>query len=422
MQSAVNSLKANYQQIRGVTENLCKPLAIEDYGTQSMEDVSPPKWHLAHTTWFFETFLLIPHMPDYRPFNQNFHYLFNSYYQRINKPFPRDQRGLMSRPTVKEIYAYRHYVDDHILNLVDEKKDEFNSLLELGLHHEQQHQELLLTDIKFNFSVLSHDFPTYETRSLTQSNKFHIPLHFIGIEPCITEIGCAKECFCFDNEKPRHKQIVNAFGIANRLVTNGEYAEFISANGYQDPLWWLADGWETVTKNNWQAPLYWFKAENQWQIFTLQGVKAMEPLAPVTHVSYYEADAYARFRGYRLATEFEWESFVHLQKPAMRTANFLESAHYHPRAIQEINHSNLHQFFGDVWEWTCSAYCPYPGYKAGLNALGEYNGKFMNNQIVLRGGSCVTPKSHIRVSYRNFFQPEKRWQFSGIRLAKDLSG
>jgi ergothioneine biosynthesis protein EgtB len=409
-----------YQQVRNQTEALCKSLVVEDYVIQSIDDVSPPKWHLAHTTWFFETFILIPHK-SYKPYNPVFHHLFNSYYQSIGSPYPRVRRGILSRPTVEQIYQYRHHVDaqltTHIQHLSAESMNSILPTLILGLNHEQQHQELLLMDVKHNFS-LDPSFPVYHEPHSTKMNA-PIPMEFQIVNGGIVEIGHLNNEFCFDNELPRHEIILKPYTIANRLVTNAEYLEFIQAGGYEKPDWWLSDGWDCVQRNQWQAPLYWQHDHDKWSIFTLSGIQELNAAEPVSHISYYEADAYARWKNKRLPSEAEWENFVATKNIRTSDGNFMEKNFFHPIAIDKK--SNQHQqFFGDLWEWTASAYLPYPGYKALEGALGEYNGKFMSNQFVLRGGSCVTPKSHIRASYRNFFQPDKRWQFSGIRLAETL--
>ena len=413
----------SYQRIRMQTEVICHPLEIEDYVIQGMEDVSPAKWHLAHTTWFFETFILLPKMPNYMSYNRTYPKLFNSYYQSLGEPLRRASRGLLSRPTVKDIYAYRHHVDKnlqaYLQNCSIDTFESIKEIFELGLHHEQQHQELLLTDIKYNYSLNQLNFPTYNASANKAILESTIALeYFIPMEGGIVSIGFTGPGFSYDNEGPTHKSFLNPYCIANRLVTNGEYLEFIKAKGYQTPSFWLADGWDCINKNHWQAPLYWSNLNDKWCIFTLQGLKEINLNEPVCHVSYYEADAYARWRGKRLPTEIEWEHFTH-QASVELTGNFLENNHFHP--TQATNQPNIpQQLFGDVWEWTMSAYSPYPGYQAPQGSLGEYNGKFMCNQIVLRGGSCATSFSHIRPSYRNFFQPDKRWQFSGIRLAEDV--
>lgn len=411
-----------YLIARHQTVKLCEPLAIEDYVIQSIEDVSPPKWHLAHTTWFYETFILLKEIPGYQPFHPLFHYLFNSYYHRIGTPYPRARRGMLARPTVATIHSYRNYIDEKITALIHEASEnnflELEKLIILGIHHEQQHQELLLMDIKHNFSC-DPDFPSYSSAVLQNKSRLLKPINFIVIDDNNTEIGYNGNDFCFDNELPRHQQLLKSYSIANRLVTNGEYLEFILAGGYTQPDWWLADGWDTVIKNQWQAPLYWQQLYNNWYLFTLNGLQELDPTEPVAHVSYYEADAYARWCGCRLPTEIEWEHCITAHAIFPQQGNFLESYNFHPKIYhQDDNHFS--QLFGDVWEWTASAYGPYPGYKSPSGALGEYNGKFMSNQFVLRGGSCVTPRAHIRTSYRNFFQPDKRWQFSGIRLANDI--
>lgn len=427
-----NQLLDFYQDVRSKTEQLCQPLAIEDYVIQSIIDVSPPKWHLAHTTWFFETFILIPHLTNYQPYHYSFQYIFNSYYHGIGTPYPRELRGVLSRPTVKTIYAYRTYVDNELLNLLNHASEAqwctLQPLVILGLHHEQQHQELLLMDIKHNF-MCDPTSPVY----LPNPGQFSSPatgannkqLEFISMAGGMIDIGYqanngAPELgFCFDNELPRHPVFLQDYALASRLVTNEEYDEFITAGGYQDPRWWLADGWTCVQQYQWQAPLYWQKSANQWHIFTLSGQKKLNPTEPVVHVSYYEADAYARFLGYRLPLEEEWENFVR-QAQLPVTGNFMEQGIYQPDAAPVMHNKTASQLFGDAWEWTQSPYRPYPGYKPLGGALGEYNGKFMSNQFVLRGGCCTTPQKHIRASYRNFYQPDKRWQFSGIRLATDI--
>ena len=408
-----------YQTQRRKTLELCLPLEIEDYVIQAMDDVSPPKWHLAHTTWFFETFVLMAELPEYQLFHPRFNYLFNSYYQKIGVPFPRASRGLLSRPTVEQVSAYRNYVDAEMLAFLSNQSDDtyfrVQPIIQLGLQHEQQHQELLLMDIKYNFSI-DPDYPTYAQRTTSHPVKLS-ELSFIEVEGGLIEIGHQDAGFCFDNELPRHQQFIPSYKIANRLITNGEYLAFIMAKGYQRPEYWLADGWDLVKSRKWNAPLYWHQIENkQWYVFTLSGLSALNLDEPVVHVSYYEADAYARWRNARLPTESEWEHFVYHTKEEL-AGHFLEAMILHPRAAM---HQESRQFFGDVWEWTSSPYLAYQGFKPLLGALGEYNGKFMCNQMVLRGGSCVTPQSHIRLSYRNFYQPDKRWHFGGIRLAEAM--
>ncbi len=408
-QSSHSVAVSDYPQIRGLSESLCHPLEIEDYSVQTMADVSPPKWHLAHTTWFFETFLLIPHLPGYSCFDSNFGYLFNSYYEGVGERHPRPQRGLLSRPTVAQIYRYRAYVDQAMAELLP--VEELHDLIRLGLHHEQQHQELLVTDLK-HILATNPVGPVYREaidptpgRSVAQTERW---LDYPG---GVHQIGWDQAGFAFDNETPRHSVYLQDFMLASRLVTNGEYLEFISAGGYQQPEHWLSEGWTTVQTQGWRAPLYWEQIEGQWWIMTLAGLRPLDPDEPVCHVSYFEAEAYARWSGHRLPTEAEWEmaaSLVPLQ------GNFLESERFHP--VPATGSSRPDQMFGDVWEWTQSAYLPYPGYQPWAGAMGEYNGKFMCNQMVLRGGSCATPQSHMRLSYRNFFPPAARWQFTGIRL------
>lgn len=409
----------HYFSIRQLTEKLCQPLLIEDYVIQTIEDVSPPKWHLAHTSWFFETFILAPNICNYHLFDPLFPYLFNSYYQRIGEFFPRMNRGILSRPTVEKVYAYRRYIDERmenlILNFSSDDIAKITPLITLGLNHEQQHQELLLTDIKYNFSQ-NPSFPAYH--SFSPVNEYVVTeLDFIPESGGLIEVGHAAATFCFDNELPRHKVFLAPYSIASRLTTNAEYLEFIQAGGYRDPQWWLSDGWECLQKNGWLAPLYWQQIDNEWHVFTLRGLEKLNLAEPVSHVSFYEADAYARFKSARLVNEVEWEHYAQLKQTNTVENNFIETEIYHP--LPQKNHSTQ-QLFGDVWEWTNSAYLPYPGYQPLYGALGEYNGKFMSNQMVLRGGSCATSKAHIRTSYRNFFQPDKRWQFTGIRLAKNI--
>jgi len=421
---APHPLMERYKQIRKRTECLCEPLAIEDYVVQSMVDVSPTKWHLAHTTWFFETFVLKPFLKNYKPLNEKYNYLFNSYYNAIGERYARPMRGVLSRPTVKEVYDYRAYVDTHIEMLLTLEQepcdDKLASTIILGLNHEEQHQELILTDIKHVLS-LNPLYPVYrelasKVETDTASTPSVPPLHWNSFENGEYSIGYKGKEFAFDNESPSHLEYIHSFAIANRLVTNGEYIEFIEANGYNDPMHWLSLGWSTIQEQRWEAPLYWIKENDTWYYFTLSGLRMVEPHEPVIHISYFEADAYARWKGYRLPTEAEWEV---ASTSTSIEGSFLESNHFHPAPIASDS-PELHQMFGEVWQWTQSAYSAYPGFKIAEGAIGEYNGKFMCNQMVLRGGSCVTPKDHIRRTYRNFFPPEARWQFSGIRLAKDL--
>jgi ergothioneine biosynthesis protein EgtB len=424
--AGVERLLARFHQIRDFTNSLCANLEPEDCVVQSMPDVSPTKWHLAHTTWFFETFILKKFSPGYRPEIPEYAYLFNSYYNAAGDMHRRDLRGLISRPTVGQAQRYRASIDSHIDNLLsraDEKLlDEIEPILILGFHHEQQHQELLVTDIKHVFAQ-NPLYPVFreaktEARSLAKLGSQSSPLDFLDFEETVIAIGHDGRGFAYDNEGPRHRALVHAFSLASRPVTNGEYLAFIEDNGYSRPEFWLSLGWMTVNESasgGWQAPLYWTKRDGKWWNFTLSGFRPVDESEPVTHVSYFEADAYANWAGGRLPTEFEWERAA-LDCPI--EGNFVDDENFHPRA-KSANEKRLHQMFGDVWEWTRSAYSPYPGYRAAPGALGEYNGKFMCNQYVLRGGSCATSRSHIRRTYRNFFQPEKRWQFTGIRLARD---
>ncbi|MBX3708656.1 MAG: ergothioneine biosynthesis protein EgtB [Gammaproteobacteria bacterium] len=406
------------KQVRNKTVELCQPLLIEDYVIQGIDDVSPPKWHLAHTTWFFETFILLNQLKGYQAFDPLFQYLFNSYYQSLGNPYPRVRRGILSRPTVETVYQYRKYVDDYLISYIDyipmQQLQTIEPIFMLGLHHEQQHQELLLMDIKYNFS-LDPSFPIYHEKNKKSTAKASRPLELIHVEGGTIEIGHRGNNFCFDNELPRYQVIIKPYLFATRLVTNGEYAEFIESEGYQKPNVWLADGWDCIKKNGWEAPLYWKKIDGKWHEFTLNGLQELNLAAPVAHISYYEADAYARWRNLRLPLEVEWEHYATQHPTILRDGNFMEEGLFHPRVSTVTDQ----QLLGDLWEWTASPYTPYPGYKPMEGALGEYNGKFMSNQFVLRGGCCATPKSHIRPTYRNFFQPDKRWQFSGIRLAGD---
>ncbi len=409
----------NYKKIRSFTESLCKTLITEDYVIQSMPDVSPTKWHLAHTSWFFETFILKKNSPAYKSPKPIYGYLFNSYYVQVGERFNRPQRGLLSRPTVKEIYEYRKLVDEQMLNFLEKANEkelsELGFVIEVGLHHEQQHQELLLTDIKHVFSINPMHPILREEKETSGSEPEKIK--WIEFEEGIFEIGNNSEKFCYDNETPVHKEYLNSFKLASRLITNKEYIEFIEDAGYERPELWLSDGIAAVESEKWQAPMYWENNDNEWYNFKLTGYKKVNPNEPVCHISYYEADAFARWAGCRLVTEAEWETAA---GGLQVEGNFVEDENFHPVPLKNNRPGNLHQMYGDVWEWTRSAYSPYPGYKTLPGALGEYNGKFMSGQMVLRGGSCATSKSHIRKTYRNFFPPNARWQFLGIRLAKDV--
>ncbi|NNF51364.1 MAG: ergothioneine biosynthesis protein EgtB [Gammaproteobacteria bacterium] len=408
----LSSLRQKFSAARKATESLVATLKPEDCVIQTMPDVSPTRWHLAHVTWFFEHFILCNHLPGYRIFNDKFSYLFNSYYYTVGEMHLRPERGFLSRPTVAEVMDYRHHVDRHMETLLAREPDnELAFLVTLGINHEQQHQELILTDIKH---VFSHN-PLYPAlrESVAKPNGRAGEIHFIEHPEGIAEIGYSGTEFVFDNETPRHRTYLQAHAIANRPVTNREFRAFIDDDGYRRAELWLSDGWATVNKEGWSRPLYW--TEDLTRYFTLGGMQEIDSEAPVCHVSFYEADAYARWAGARLPTEPEWET---LAAKTHTDGNFVESGHLQP-VTQLDETKGVRQLFGDVWEWTQSAYGPYPGYRPLAGALGEYNGKFMCNQMVLRGGSCATPHSHIRATYRNFFYPQSRWQFSGIRLAKD---
>ena len=417
-----DGLASGFREVRALTEKLCAPLETEDYVIQSMPDASPAKWHLAHTSWFFETFLLKPARDGKSSSPDEYAYLFNSYYNALGERIARQKRGLLSRPTVAEIYRYRQSVDRQILEWLDSADEaileEIAPLFVLGLNHEQQHQELILTDLKHAFGS-NPVRPAYrEWVSIPAPERSS--LRWINYAGGLAEIGFEGTAFAFDNESPRHKVYVEPHRLANRLVTNEEYLAFIEDGGYEKPVLWLSDGWNAKQSHGWTAPLYWEPSPGGWKIMTLSGEVAMVPSEPVCHISFYEADAFSRWAGGRLPREDEWELAA---KALPILGNFLESEQYHPRTLAggaETAGAHPWQMFGDVWEWTSSPYSPYPGFRPAAGALGEYNGKFMCNQIVLRGGSCVTPRSHLRPTYRNFFSPEARWQFAGLRLAQDV--
>ncbi|MCB0490231.1 MAG: ergothioneine biosynthesis protein EgtB [Cyclobacteriaceae bacterium] len=375
-----------YNEVRNHTLTICAPLRTEDFVVQPIVDVSPPKWHMAHTTWFFEEFFLSPHYKNYKRFHPRYAFLFNSYYETVGERVLRPNRGNMSRPTVDEIVEYRKYVDAHMREIIPTLSNELLKLLELGLNHEQQHQELLLTDIKY---ILGHNplFPPYD-ESFSEVLDSERSSDFVAINVGIYEVGHEGDDFNFDNERNRHKVYLQAFEIQKRLVTNEEFMRFIDAGAYQASKYWHSDGWAWVKENDIYAPLYWHKIEGKWYRYAMAGLEVIDPNAPVTHVSMYEAFAYAEWAGMRLPTEFEWE---------------VASEHFQ---------------WGERWEHTNSAYLPYPGFQKADGAIGEYNGKFMVNQMVLRGASVATPVGHSRPTYRNFFQPNLRWQFTGIRLCK----
>ena len=401
------SLRMQFSHVRSTSMRITEPFSAEDQMLQSMPDASPTKWHLAHTTWFFETFILQPNLPDYKPFDARYKFLFNSYYKQLGAHPYRGARGLMSRPTLNEVHAYRRYVDSALLDFIDQADEKVLELVELGVNHEQQHQELILTDIKHG--LWSSPVPHEYVRS--DHSDQPVPLKWANFARGVYSIGYQGNGFAFDNECPRHEVLLDPFRIASRAVTNAEYIEFIEGGGYRRPELWLSDGWDTVCTQHWEAPLYWEQHDGSWCQFTMNGMKDLNLSEPVCHVSFYEADAYARWRGARLPREEEWEVAA---SQASSQGTFLETYNFQPQP----SGSEALQMFGDVWEWTSSPYVAYPGFKPAAGLIGEYNGKFMCNQIVLRGGSCATPASHMRASYRNFFPPQARWQFSGIRLAQ----
>ena len=401
-----------FQRVRRQSETIVEGLDAEDMLAQSMPDASPLKWHLAHTTWFFETFILSRFIADYQHFNSHFQYLFNSYYQSVGEQYPRPQRGVLTRPRLAEVLAYRSCIDNAMVTLLEQRADEVESLLVVGLHHEMQHQELMLTDVLHLFSCN----PLYPAvfEAVERSEAALTPLSFESFGASLMTVGAENAHFSYDNERPQHAFYVNDFRIANRLVCNAEWQQFIEDGGYANPLLWLSEGWNAKLKGAWQAPLYWHRKDDRWWQFGLDGLRPLRDAAPVCHVSYYEADAFARWSGKRLPLEQELEFCL---QSAPVEGVFLEKAYWRPQA--SVGGGAVNQLYGDVWEWTQSSYSPYPGFKAEQGALGEYNGKFMINQQVLKGGSCVTPQAQIRSSYRNFFHPYQRWQYSGLRLADD---
>ncbi|NNC86773.1 MAG: ergothioneine biosynthesis protein EgtB [Bacteroidia bacterium] len=409
------NIAQKYSEVRKKTMELVSPLMPEDFIPQPIIDVSPPKWNLGHTTWFFETFILKAHNPNYKVFDTNFNFVFNSYYETIGERVLRDQRGNLSRPELKKVFAYREYVDKHIKSFLSEGNydEDVLNLLELGINHEQQHQELFITD--FKYILYSNPLKPAYTQINKDLSKPPSSLNFNEIDEDVYPIGYNGPNFHFDNEEGEHKVYLQEFSIANRLITNAEYLEFMKAGAYDKFNFWLAEGWDWLHKNNIQSPEYWFIKNGEWHYYTLGGCMPVDMNEPVTHVSFYEADAFARWSGNRLATEFEWEvACRHFANEIKPENNFLDAQHFHPIAQE----NNANQLLGDTWEWTNSAYLPYPKFKIAEGAVGEYNGKFMVNQMVLRGGSCATPANHFRITYRNFFHPDKRWQFTGIRLAK----
>lgn len=410
-----------YHKVRHQSEALCKALKTEDYVPQAAEFVSPPKWNLAHTSWFFETFILSPYVSGYQVFHPDFSYLFNSYYHHVGQRWIRKSRGLLSRPGIDKIMAYRSYVDKHmqkwIKNVSNTEWEKRISLLILGLNHEQQHQELMLTDLKYTFALNPLN-PVYQDISWEKAGKLPSDYKtYTKVKKGNYSIGYQGDSFCFDNEKPVHQVYLNSFEIRNGLITNGEYLEFIESGAYHKFDLWLADAWTWIEEHEITAPLYWKKINNKWYEFTLHGLIPIRHDAPLSHISFYEADAFATWAGARLPTEFEWEVFANLHTDTAQQNHLLNREIYQPVQADETMKAP-YQLLGTVWEWTYSAYHPYPGYRQAEGAIGEYNGKFMINQMVLRGGSCVSPPGHIRNTYRNFFYPADRWQFTGIRLAR----
>ena len=410
------ALAARFKEVRAYTMLLTEPLEIEDYVVQVTENASPAKWHLAHTTWFFEIFLLEKAVGGYTPQHPQYSYLFNSYYLQTGVPHCRARRGTISRPTVRQVFAYRQNIDEEVTGFIENADDaafrKWAPVIEIGIQHEQQHQELLLTDLKYMFSQNPLN-PVYKDAGRPVAEPVP-PLSWTSFKEGVYEVGHRGNGFGYDNEFPRHKTYIHDVELANRLVTNGEYIGFIESGAYRKPEWWLDEGFATIRDDNWKAPLYWRQVDGEWHHFTLSGLIKLDLNEPVTHISYFEADAFARWKGYRLPTEQEWE----LAAESLNIEGRFADAGYLQPAALTPGKPGLQQIFGDVWQWTQSSYSPYPGYKPLPGALGEYNGKFMCNQYVLRGGSCATPRSHFRKTYRNFFHANERWQFTGIRLAR----
>lgn len=405
--------RSAFERVRQQTRALAAPLSAEDCCAQSMTDASPVKWHLGHTTWFFETFILEKMETAFRPFHPAYRVLFNSYYNGVGEKHPRPERGMLTRPSLEEVLAYRRHVDEHMLMLLSNgsASPELAALLDIGLHHEQQHQELILTDVKHLLSRNPLN-PAYVSKPLEQSPAAG-ELGWRTFDGGVVEIGHTGEGFFFDNEAPRHREFLEPFSLATRLVTNGEFAAFIDDGGYANPALWLSEGWDWVQADKLTNPVYWRRGEAGWQEFTLHGLCALDPNRPALHLSFFEAEAFARWQGARLPTEAEWEH-------AAADATGFGSQGLHPASDLKVQSKGLSQLFGAAWQWTLSSYAPYPGYQPAVGAIGEYNGKFMSNQYVLRGSSCATPTGHARVAYRNFFPATARWQFSGIRLARSV--
>jgi ergothioneine biosynthesis protein EgtB len=411
------NLGAKFKSVRRITESLCEPLEIEDFVVQPVVDVSPPKWHLAHTTWFFEELILKKYLSGYNEFNSQFGFMFNSYYETIGERVLRPNRGNMTRPTVREVMKYREHVNGFMQELLNSNglSNQLVELVTLGLNHEQQHQELLITDLKY---ILGHNpvFPAYQVTENQITPEPDLSINWLKIDDGVFDIGFAGQGFHFDNEEGRHKAYIHSFQLMDRLVTNGEYLEFMEDGGYKDFRWWLSEAWDLIQNEDIKAPMYWHKIEGKWMQYKLSGLEEVNPNEPVTHISLFEADAFAQWKGLRLPTEFEWEVTATKYANSKESGTFLDDHCFHP----SIRNDSSSQFFGDVWEWTNSAYLPYPYFTKEPGAVGEYNGKFMVNQKVLRGGSCATPRDHIRLTYRNFFHPHLRWQFNGFRLAQTI--
>lgn len=414
-QGRAADLSRRLLETRNCSLSLAEPLNDEDMVVQAMDDASPAKWHLAHTTWFFEAFLLTQLDDTYKPFDEDFAYCFNSYYEGKGERHPRPFRGLLTRPSADSVRAYRAYVDEALDAFMTRGRltDEALDIVELGINHEQQHQELLLTDILYLFASQPLR-PAYRQAALSEADRAYAP-SYVGFDGGIVEVGHDGNGFSYDNEGPRHQTLLQPFSLADRCVTKGEWLEFMADGGYERHEHWLMDGWTMVNAQGWHAPLHWERRDGEWMQMTLSGLRPIDPAAPVTHVSYYEADAFARWAGRRLPTEFEWE---HASLSVAEEGRMLGSGGLRPSPAGKPD-GTLKQMFGDVWEWTQSHYSPYPGYRPPEGAVGEYNGKFMCGQFVLKGGSCATPDGHVRRTYRNFFYPHQRWQFKGLRLADD---
>lgn len=423
LKKSVERLAARLCETRQLSLELAGPLSAEDMTVQPMDDASPTKWHLAHVTWFFETFVLAKFVPGYQPFDEAFNFCFNSYYEAEGPRQPRGHRGLLTRPSAERVLAYRAHVDKALADLLaapsaQYEQDQLAEIIEIGINHEEQHQELLLTDILSLFAS-SPLRPAYRTASAPGSSEAIEPVRWIEYSGGILQIGHSGPGYSWDNERPRHDALIRPFCLADRLVTNGEWLDFMSDGGYRTPSLWLADGWSLVNREQWRSPLYWEDHSSGWHQMSLEGLAPVVAAAPVCHISYFEADAYARWAGKRLPTEFEWEIAA---EDLPVTGNTLATRALRPVPAPKIeDRSRPRQMFGDVWEWTQSAYLPYPKYQAPAGAIGEYNGKFMVSQQVLRGASCATPEGHSRATYRNFFYPHQRWQFVGVRLAAEVS-